>query len=500
MLTCVIDADRALFARNPMIYGQFLEHFHRQIYGGVYDPASPRADADGLRTDVLDALREIRTPIIRWPGGCFVSAYDWKKGVGRNRPAVFDKAWRVEEPNTFGTDEFIALCRKLNCEPYICTNAGTGRAEAMSDWVEYCNMPEMGEYARLRKANGHSEPFGVKYWSIGNENYGSWEIGAYAPREWSRLVLESAKMMKRADPSISLSAAALDDLDWNCELLKTAGGWLDWISLHAYWDGVNQTNALADYLHSMAYTVRLEDSIRRTRGLLTAFGLEKRIKISFDEWNLRGWYHPNAPEVRGPVPDDRYYAPRDDNDLNATYNMADAIVTACFLNALLRNGDLVQMACYAPAVNTRGLIYTWENGIVKRSTFHVFSMYVNMMGDQVLSSWRPEIAALDTVDGICVDALDIAATRCAHSGDVAISIVNKHPDSALQIKVELAGFAFARAVTLCGKTVESYNDVHCQDAVPFENTACVSARDGEFLIELPAHSVNVLRFVRQSVK
>ena len=153
-----IDPQRGSKPYNRMIFGQFLEHFHRQVYGGVFDPGSPLADADGFRTDVIEALRELRVPVVRWPGGCFVSAYHWQDGVGLQRRAAYDKAWRVEEPNTFGTDEFVAWCRKIGAEPYICTNAGTGTAEEMSDWVEYCNLPAAGPWAQQRQANGHAPP------------------------------------------------------------------------------------------------------------------------------------------------------------------------------------------------------------------------------------------------------------------------------------------------------------------------------------------------------
>ncbi len=156
---------------NNMIFGQFIEHFHTQIYGGIYDPSSRFADEDGFRTDVIDALKEIKCPIVRWPGGCFVSTYHWLDGVGAERTPVYDKSWQVEDPNTFGTDEYIKWCRKVGTEPYICTNAGTGTPEEMSDWVEYCNL-SIGKYGRMRMANGHKEPYGVKYWSVGNENYG----------------------------------------------------------------------------------------------------------------------------------------------------------------------------------------------------------------------------------------------------------------------------------------------------------------------------------------
>ena len=257
MPTCGFRPERLRMTRDIKLYGHFIEHFHRQIYGGLYDPSSPFADADGFREDVLEALRRIRIPILRWPGGCFVSAYHWKKAVGPVRTPAFDKAWRVEDPNCFGTDEYVALCRKLGCEPYICTNAGTGTAEEMSDWLEYCNL-EVGEYARLRAANGFPAPHRVGYWSIGNENYGDWEIGARDAEAWARLVLEAAKMMRRVDPTAQLSAAALPDVDWNVNLLRAAGQRLDWISIHKYWNLTVEENRFADYRQSMAYTADLE--------------------------------------------------------------------------------------------------------------------------------------------------------------------------------------------------------------------------------------------------
>ncbi|MBQ8041399.1 MAG: alpha-N-arabinofuranosidase, partial [Lachnospiraceae bacterium] len=262
-----INEKRKISSVNPMIYGQFIEHFHRQIYGGVYDPTHPLADEDGFRTDVLNAMRKIKVPILRWPGGCFVSAYHWKEGVGKNRTPMFDKAWRVEEPNSFGTDEYIKLCQKIGCEPYICTNAGTGTPEEMSDWVEYCNLKEQGKYTDWRKENGYEEPHNVKYWSIGNENYGSWEIGAKTSTEWGRLVTESAKMMKRTDPSIELSAAALADMEWNMEILKNCGERLSWISLHGYWDFHKGTNSLESYEECMAYTDDLDAPVRQVKSL-----------------------------------------------------------------------------------------------------------------------------------------------------------------------------------------------------------------------------------------
>ena len=193
-----------------MIFGQFIEHFHRQIYGGIFDPGSKLSDKDGFRKDVIEALRELKVPIVRWPGGCFVSSYHWLDGIGSKRMPIYDKAWKVEEPNTFGTDEYISWCRIIGAEPYICTNAGTGTPEEMSDWVEYCNL-NIGKYAIMRRENGHNDPYNVLYWSVGNENWGAHEIGAKTIAEWGGLVRESSKMMRAVTPQLKLFAAALPD-------------------------------------------------------------------------------------------------------------------------------------------------------------------------------------------------------------------------------------------------------------------------------------------------
>lgn len=494
-----INPKRVLFDRDPMIYGHFLEHFHRQIYGGVYDPASRFADEDGFRSDVLEALKRIHVPIIRWPGGCFVSSYHWIKGVGKRVP-TYDKAWRVEETNRFGTDEFLKLCGKLGCEPYICTNAGTGTAEEMSDWVEYCNLESEGEFAHMRLQNGHPEPFRVKYWSIGNENYGGWEIGAKDAKEWGRLVLEASKMMKRVDPTISLTAAALDDLSWNTELLRMAADRLDWISIHAYWDSIHQTNDLASYEKCMGYTASLDTSIQRVRGLLTAMGLEKRIRIAFDEWNLRGWYHPNTHTVRQGLTKAEYLPPRNDNDRNSSYTMADAVFSACFLNTLLRNADIIGMANFAPVINTRGAIFTHPDGIVLRTTYHVFDLYVNKMGDRVIDLWAedgdrytPESPGAPEVD--LVDA--VAALRSS-DGAITVALINKHARKEKKVTLSLPFGGAIHMTTLSGDSPDDYNDVGHERVKPYENDgASRRLPDGTIQVHLAPHSINILEAIGQ---
>ncbi len=459
-----VNRKRRLGQRDPMIYGHFIEHFHRQIYGGIYDPGNPLSDEDGLRTDVLDAMRHIKVPVLRWPGGCFVSSYHWKDAVGEKRTPFFDKAWRVEDPNTFGTDEYVNMCRKLGCEPYICTNAGTGTAEEMSDWVEYCNLESEGQYARWRIANGCEKPHRVKYWSVGNENYGAWEIGAKSAEEWGRLVAEASKMIKHVDPETELTAAALTDLDWNINLLRMSGQFLDWISIHRYWDDVHEHNDLADYETVMAFTNHTGDSIRKVRGLLEAMGLEKKIRIAFDEWNLRGWCHPNAHTVSQGVTKEDYLYPRDLNDDNSKYTMADAVFSACFLNECNRNCDIVGMANFAPIVNTRGCIYTYKEGIVLRSTYHVFDLYVNYLGDVILDAWSEGMKSMEARNSASgqtetTELIDVLATEFSDREGAALAIVNKHPDEAQEITLDLEAEGEAVLYYIAGSSTESYNDV-----------------------------------------
>lgn len=496
MISITVNEERVVGKRSPMLYGHFIEHFHRQIYGGIYDPQNPLSDEDGFRTDILEAMRRIQVPVLRWPGGCFVSSYHWKDAVGAERKPSFDKAWRVEDPNTFGTDEYIKLCNKIGCEPYICTNAGTGTAEEMSDWVEYCNLEDEGQYAKWRIANGYERPHHVKYWSIGNENYGHWEIGAKAADEWGRLVREAAKMIKHVDASAELSAAALPDVDWNLNLLKTCGQFLDWISIHQYWDMMPEIHDPASYEACMAYTSQISRAVDDVRGMLTAMHLEDRIKIAFDEWNLRSWHHPNVHTILQGRERDSYIAPRDKNDDNSTYTMADAVFSACFLNAMNRNCDIVGMANFAPILNTRGCIYSYDEGIVLRSTYHVFDLYVNRLGDTVIDLWpKEELPRFRVKDKrgqeTEITALELLATKHSEGGGISIAAVNKHPQESFDISLDFeCGDADVVMYSICGSDKDSYNDIGREEVFIAEG------RLGKFKpgmnVTLQPHSVNVI--------
>lgn len=493
-----VNPYRIFGKRDPMIYGQFIEHFHRQIYGGIYDPENVRSDEDGFRTDILEAMKKIRVPVLRWPGGCFVSSYHWKDAVGRNRTPFFDKAWRVEDPNTFGTDEYIKLCRKIGCRPYICTNAGTGTPEEMSDWVEYCNLETEGKYAKWRIENGHREPYQVKYWSIGNENYGHWEIGAKSSEEWGRLVRESAKMMKHVSPTVELSAAALSDINWNLSLLKNCGPWLDWISIHEYWDMMPEKNDPASYEECMAYTDHIDHAVDEVRGMLAAMKLDNSIRIAFDEWNLRSWHHPNVHTIRQGEEKESYLTPRDLNDDNATYTMADAVFSACFLNAMNRNCDIVGMANFAPVLNTRGCIYSYPDGIVLRSTYHVFDLYVNELGDTVVDLWereKPPVMVVPHKAGgtRTIKIVDLLATCWSDRKGIAVAAVNKHPSESQELVLETGKEGKVVIFRLNGDSRDAYNDVGRTEVKIRKEETVICEKT--FSVMLEPHSVNIIQML-----
>lgn len=489
-----INAKRTIGIRDPKIYGQFLEHFDNQIYGGIYDPASPFADERGLRKDVMEAIKRINPQVVRWPGGCFVSAYHWEDGIGPDRQPTFDKAWRVEDSNEFGTDEFMALCRSIQADPYICTNAGTGTPEEMSNWVEYCNLKDQGKYAKKRIAGGNADPYGVKYWSIGNENYLPGEMGAKTAAEWGYFVRESAKMMKRVDPTIQVLAASVKDIEWNMNLLRQAGPLLDWISIHGYWDRLWQENNLSSYETCMTFTMEIEPEILAVKHILGAFGYLGKIRIAFDEWNLRGWHHPH---VDSPTEDP--IGPRRKNDINSSYTMADAVFNACFLNQCLRHCDVVGMANYAPTVNTRGAIYAHPDGIVLRSTYFVFDLYANRMGDTVIDSWLDDSVTFEAPDRdgspVTVPALDIVATRHSANGDVSLSIVNRHPVESVRIDLAVGGsndWDSAVLHTVAAPSKDAYNDVDAPDVIKIEEKTLTAGNNRELTLDIRPHSVNVL--------
>ena len=484
-----IDTTVPARAYDPMIFGGFLEHFDNQIYGGVFEPGSPLADGQGFRLDVIDGLRELKTPIIRWPGGCFVDSYHWQNGVGENRQAHGDPRWGVIEPNTFGTHEFIELCKRLGAEPYICHN-GLADVQEMTDWVEYCNATT-GQLADMRKNNGQPEPFNVKYWSVGNERYDN----AYVAR-----VRDGAKAMKQVDPSILIACAGSQGgmrslgSEVSPYLLETAGDYLDYISVHNYWLPRGHKLPRYDFLTAVTKSEWPEAYMTLVCESLDKAGQRGRLGIAFDEWNLRAWQHPGFP--RDEVED--YEAPgirelvdrrMRENNLASQYTMADALFSASFLNACLRHSDDVTIANIAPLVNTRGPLFVHPEGIVRRTHFHTMAMYANLLKERVANV--EVMAEVLTLGESSVAAIDAIATVDDSGKNWAIALVNRHPVNSVVCTLKMGEMLLDgshKATLLTGESPDSYNDIEYPDRVAPKETELIF-RTGS--VNLLPHSLTI---------
>ena len=481
--TVTIGAGHEASPYSPMIFGGFIEHFHAQVYGGLFDPDSPLSDEQGFRTDVIEAMKALKIAVVRWPGGCFVSGYHWQDGVGKERKPIPDPVWGTLDSNRFGTDEFVTWCRLIGSEPYICTNAGNGTPEEMQAWVQYCQDD---------RAQG--SPLNVRYWSIGNENWGAHEIGAKTPAQWGPFVRRSAELMLSADPNLVLCAAATPNRDWTLPLLKSAGEFLDYVCIHEYWLGNWQENAMPDYLSCIMLSEGPERTITSVIDILEEAGYRGRIKIAFDEWNLRGWHHPGFPRKTVEAQLDEATAQliqaRDKNAIASQYSMADALFSASFLNACLRHADDVGMANIAPIVNTRGPLYVHPRGIVKRTTYHVLAMYANLLGPRV-GSVQVDAGFLVHGDRF-IPVVDAQATFDETGAHASVILVNRHPSRAVDCTVHMGGRVLDgmfKATVLAGDSPEAFNDIEHPDRVVPQSRA-LAFRDNT--VSLPPHSLTIV--------
>jgi alpha-N-arabinofuranosidase len=364
----------------------------------------------------------------------------------------------------------------------------------MKNWVEYCNSTD-GKYARLRKEAGYAEPRNVRIWSIGNENWGQHEIGYKPIEQWAPFVLDAARAMKAADPTVQLSAAALPTKEWTLPLLKSAGEYLDYISIHGYWLPLWQKNDPPDYLTSIVESEAPEKIISDYVGVLEDAGYRGRIKIAFDEWNLRSWHHPGFPrkEVQNYSDPEvsRLVAERDKNAIASQYTMVDALFAASFFNACLRHADDVGMANIAPLVNTRGPLFVHPKGVVRRTHFHAIAMYANELESRV---GRMDINADSLKHGDkSVPVLDAIATVDESGIKWALALVNRHPDNALACTVRMKEKPLDGeydALVLSGDSTGSYNDIENPDrVVPVKRV--LAFKQG--VASLPPHSLTIVR-------
>lgn len=362
-----INKNYTISKIDDRIYGSFIEHIGRCIYGGVYQPDHPSADENGFRTDVIELVKELNVPVIRYPGGNFVSGYNWEDGVGpvEERPKRKELAWGTIEPNTFGTNEFALWAKKVNADAMMAVNLGTRGADEARNFLEYCNCPSGTYLSDLRIKHGFKEPHNIKLWCLGNEMDGPWQICHKTAYEYGRLACETAKLMKWTDPSIELVACGSSGYGmntfaaWDAEVLEETYDLVDYLSMHQYYGkGRMSTPGF------LAQTMDMEEYIKKTVATCDYVGAKKKnnkkINISFDEWNV-------------------WKVGAENLDLSEIYTFEDAVLVGSMLISLIRHADRIKVACQAQLVNIIAPIYTNKTDVMKQTIFYPY-LHASLLG------------------------------------------------------------------------------------------------------------------------
>lgn len=418
-----IDTNRTISPISPLLFSGFAEHLGRCIYEGMYDPQSPHIDERGFRTDVVAALRDLNFRSIRYPGGNFLSGYRWEDGVGPRdkRPRRRDLAWQSIETNQFGTNEFIEFCKAINAEPMLGVNLGTGTIQDAANLVEYCNSAGGSLYGDLRKTHGYAEPHAVKYWCLGNEMDGPWQIGHLDAEAYGAKAQEAAKMMHWHDPSAALILCGSSSSwmptypEWDRVALETCWEHVNYHSLHYY--ATNEDNDTASFL---ALSAQFESFVDTLAGVLRYVKAKRRSKhdvyLSWDEWNV--WYRARTSDA---TKGNWTEAP---HLLEETYNLEDALVAALWMNVFLRKSDVLKIACLAQIVNVIAPIMTTHDAILKQSTYYPIALFSKMANGTALDV-KVKAPVYSTTKFGDMPLLDVSASYDEGKNTNSLFIVNR---------------------------------------------------------------------------
>lgn len=481
---------------DKRIYGSFIEHLGRAVYGGIYEPNHPTADENGFRTDIIEMVKKLNVPVIRYPGGNFVSGYNWEDGVGpvEQRPKRLDLAWGTTEPNTFGTNEFMNWCKKVDAECMMAVNLGTRGADEARNLVEYCNHKGGTYWSDLRRSHGVEEPHNIKLWCLGNEMDGKWQMGAKTAVEYGRAALEASKLMKWTSPEIetvlcgSSSRNMATFAKWEAESLEIAYDSIDYVSLHQYYGNHDD-----DVMSFLARTVEVEDFIRSIISTCDYVKARKRsnktINLSFDEWNV--WYHSNnAPFEKWSI------APPLLEDI---YNFEDALLVGSFLITLLRHCDRVKIACLAQLVNVIAPIFTKTGGGAFEQTTYFPFMHLSNYGRGCTLLPLIDSPKYDCKAFTDVPYIETIATYAEENEEMAVFCVNKSLNESVLLDVNLMdfdGFMPCEFISMDGYDKKDENTFGNVRVKPHNNP--VPAIDGTKLeVELKPFSWNVIRLKKQ---
>lgn len=476
---------------DERIYGSFIEHLGRAVYTGIYEPGHPEADAKGLRTDVVKAVRELQVPIVRYPGGNFVSNYYWEDGVGplELRPRRLDLAWRTTESNQFGTDEFLQWCRAVGTSPMMAVNLGTrGVSEALA-LAEYCNHPGGSAWSDLRIRHGFSAPYDIRVWCLGNEMDGPWQTGHKTAHEYGRLAAETARALRQFDPTLELVLCGSSSRDmstyltWEQTVLEEAYDLVDYLSLHCYLSE-SACSGDEDYLAS---PLKMEAQIRETIAACDFVRAKCRHKkammLSFDEWNI---WDPKRHDDNFPA---WCEAPA---QLEQVYTMKDALVFAGMLLVLMRHASRIRMACLAQLVNVIAPIMTARGGRVWKQTIFYPYLHASTLGRGELLESRVDSSSYDTEKWGAVPWVDSIVTRDSDGRHITVFALNRSSVEDVLLEIFFVDGEVWRAVEHLILSHENLEATNFSDAPD-----TVIPRSAPLLLEgvrLPRLSWNVVRF------
>jgi alpha-N-arabinofuranosidase len=419
--------SRTVGTADPRLFGSFVEHLGRGVYGGLHEPEDPTATPEGFRGDVLDLVRELGVTVVRYPGGNFVSGYDWRDGVGpvEERPRRLDLAWKTVEPNTFGTDEFVTWCRQAGVEPMLALNLGLGGTRSALDLLEYVNHPGGTTLSDARVANGAPEPHDIRLWCLGNEADGPWQLGHRSAAAYAEQAAVTAAAMRRFDPTLELVlvGSSHDRMPtfgaWEREVLTRAIDLVDHLSCHIYFYDQGDR---ASFLRSSDVLDRFLDDVAATiRHVRAATRSARDIRISLDEWNV--WDYTSYDEIEP----HRVFeeAPR---ILEQEYTVADAVVVGTMLQSILRHADVVAIAAMAQLVNVIGPIRAEPGRLAwRQTTVHPFAAVARSAGHTVLDT------AVEGAD----DATTCVVTAAPAGDHVLVHLANRSTTTAAEVAVDL---------------------------------------------------------------
>jgi alpha-N-arabinofuranosidase len=479
-----IDSDRKIGAIDPKIYGNFAEHLGRCIEGGLFEEGSGLSDKNGYRKDVMQAVKDLDVTLLRWPGGNFSSNYNWKDGIGPRdqRPARLEMAWGTVESNRFGTHEFLDYTEALGIEPYVCANLGTGTWTDAQQWVEYCNVADGTAMTKLRQRNGRQKPWKVRYWGLGNEMDGPWQMGHRTAEDYGKFALEAAKLMKWTDPDVQLIAAGssnfganADWVGWNREVLAYLKDHIEYLSLHMY-----VGNAANDYYDFLAVSNQLDDRIKTAAGIIRAAQggqLQKPIYIAFDEWNV--WYRARGNTQRGR------------KILEEHYNLEDALVVASMLNTFVNNANVVKIANMAQIVNVIAPIFTNETGMFLQTIYYPLRLFSANTRGAALETYV-ESPTYESKHFGKTTYLDVSSSL--NNGTVTMNVVNRHLEQEIEAEIEVQDGAFKGAFevqVVTGSDIKAENDFG-KTTVKAEKSS-VASSGSKVRHRFPARSYTMLK-------